>query len=358
MKSYLTPFIILLLLVGACSESSEQTSGEERVKTVNVVTQDIIPGDFASYVRVVGTVETSDDINISAEVSGRVVRYDVEEGDRIRKGSLIVKIDDSKLRREIERLEAATAQSRENYERLKKVYEEDGIGSELDYLNARYAYEQNRSALQSLEVDLDNTSIIAPFNGIVEEKMVNVGEMVSPGMPVVRLIGRDNYKIMAGVPARYSDAVTEGDTVDVWFDTQMSDTLSGVIRYTGSSINPQNRTFDIEVELGDLAERYKVDMITNLRLRTYTRKDVIIVSEEFVYSKGEKYVVYLEDTDEEGNLVAREVPVKLGRSYKSDVIIEEGLSDGDKLLTIGSAFLDDGTRITIKNEAGESLASN
>lgn len=358
MKSFLTPILFIMLITAACSEAPEQTSGEDRVKTVNVVSQEITTGNFSSYVRVVGTVETSDDINISAEVSGRVVRYDVREGDRVKKGALIMKVDDSKLQQEKARLEAATSQARENYERLRKVYEEDGIGSELDYLNAKYAYVQNNSALESIQVDLDNTRITAPFNGLVEDKMVNVGEMVSPGMPVLRLIGTDNFKIMAGVPARYADAVKEGDTVEVWFDTQMSDTLKGVIRYTGSSINPQNRTFDVEIELDGLSDDFKVDMIGNLRLQTFSQRDVVIVSEEFVYSKNDGYVVYVEDTDENGNTVAREVPVQLGRSYKSDVIIEEGLKPGDRLLTIGSSFLDDGTRITVKNDSGNDLASN
>jgi RND family efflux transporter MFP subunit len=186
-------------------------------------------------------------------------------------------------------------------------------------------------------------------------KMVEEGEMVSMGVPVVRLIGSDSFKISAGVPARYSDAVSVGDKVDIWFDTQVRDTLHTSINYVGGSINPQNRTFRIETKLPK-GKSYKVDMIANLRLKTNERENVLVISEEFVYSKNDKYVVYLLSENNEGKPVAKEQEVKLGLSYQTDVIIERGLSKGDKIITLGSAFLDDGMRVTVKDD--NNLAAN
>ncbi|MEQ9090614.1 MAG: efflux RND transporter periplasmic adaptor subunit [Balneola sp.] len=354
-QNYLTILIAGTVLLACGGEAQEAETQEELVKTVNITTTTVVPSTFASYVRVVGNVETSNDIMISAEVNGRVIDYKVEEGAKVQKGQTIVKIDDSKLKQEKVRLEAMTSQTKEQYERLKKVYEEDGIGSELDYLNAKYAYEQSKSALESIKIDLENTSIKAPFNGEVETIMVEEGEMVSPGMAVVRLIGSDTYKISAGVPARYSDAVNIGDKVDVWFDTQVRDTLNSAINYVGGSINPQNRTFRIETRLPK-NKSYKVDMIANLRLKTVEEADVLVISEEFVYSKDNRYVVYVLSENEEGKPVASEREVKLGLSYQTDVIIEEGLTEGDKLITLGSAFLDDGMRVTVKDD--KNLAAN
>lgn len=352
-------FAIAGLLGSACSGGEQTDTGPETaVKTVNVTTQTIMPSSFASYVRVVGTVETSNDIMISAEVSGRVISYNVNEGDLVQKGQPIMKIDDSKLKQEKARLEAITAQAKENYDRLRKVYEEDGIGSELDVLNARYTYEQSLSSLESIKVDLENTSIKAPFTGRVEDKMIEEGEMVAPGTPVVRLIGMDNYIISAGVPARYANVVKQGDKVDIWFDHMPGDTLQGTIRFAGKSINPQNRTFDIEVDLPGNNDDYKVDMIANLRLKTNQQENVIVLSEEFVYSKNAKYVVYVVGENEEGNPVAEEREVQLGLSYRSNVIIEDGLEVGDELITLGSAFLDDGMRVTVKETANTRLAAN
>ena len=350
----------LSVLVSACSGDTAEMaeSGDELVKSVNVVTQDVKPRTFTSYVRVIGTVETSNDIMNSAEVNGRVMSYAVSEGEQVRKGQTIVKIDDAKLRQEKARLEALASQAKENYERLKRIYEEDGIGSEIEYLNAKYNYEQMNSSLESIKVDLANTSIKAPFTGKLESRMVEVGEMVAAGTPVVRLIGSEDYIISAGVPARYADVVQTGDDVSVWFDTQDSDTLNAPIAYTGSSINPQNRTFRIEVDLPQKANQYKVDMIANLRLNTLRRDSVLAISEEYIYSKRNGYVVYVLSQNEKGDPVASERVVELGPSYKTDVIIEKWLMPDDKLITIGSAFLDDGMRVTVKESASTEIASN
>ncbi|MFV1882899.1 MAG: efflux RND transporter periplasmic adaptor subunit [Balneola sp.] len=352
--------LLVLIAFGACSggEEAQTSTEEELVKSVNITTETIYPSTFASYVRVVGTVETSNDIMISAEVSGRVVSHNVQEGDAVRKGQTIIKIDDSKLKQEKARLESMTDQAKDNYERLKTIYEEDGIGSEIDYLNAKYAYEQSNSALESIKVDLANTSIKAPFNGTVESKMVEVGEMVAPGAPVVRIIGSDDYIISAGVPARYADVISGGDNVDVWFDTNTSDTLSGTISFAAGSINPQNRTFRIEIDLPKKENQYKVDMIANIRLKTNEQEGVLVISEEYVYSKENGYIVYVLAQNEAGQAVAEERNVRLGLSYKTDVIIESGLSAGDQLITLGSAFLDDGMRVTPKDQQDSNLASN
>ena len=91
-------------------------------------------------------------------------------------------------------------------------------------------------------MDLENTEIIAPFTGVVETIFVEEGEMVAPGMPAIRLIGANQFVISAGVPARYANVVELGDRVDVWFDTQVQDTLAGTIVYVANSIDPSNRS--------------------------------------------------------------------------------------------------------------------
>jgi multidrug efflux pump subunit AcrA (membrane-fusion protein) len=88
------------------------------------------------------------------------------------------------------------------------------------------------------------------------------------------------------------------------------------------------------------------------------RDSVLAISEEYIYSTRTGYVVYVLDQNASGNAVAKERVVTLGPSYKTDVIIEEGLMPGDKLITIGSAFLDDGMRVTVKESASTEIAAN
>ena len=352
-------FVVLvfsLTLHNCSSGEMESSEPEELIKMVNVETEVLSSEPFNSFLRLVGTVETSDDVQLSAEVSGKVFMHVVSEGQKVQKGQTILRIDDAKLSQEVARLEAVVAQSETTWKRVQTLYEEENIGSEIDYLNAKYAYDQNKSALSSLSVDLENTEIIAPFTGVVETIFVEEGEMVAPGMPAIRLIGANQFVISAGVPARYANVVELGDRVDVWFDTQVQDTLTGTIVYVANSIDPSNRTFKIDIRLPSGKTYYKVDMIANLRLNTLSLNQAVVVSEEFVYSKGEGYVMYVKGTNSEGKDIALERKVELGPSFKTEVVINRGLAPGDEIITIGSAFLNDRVRINVVNSTGPVFA--
>ena len=352
-------FVVLvfsLTLHNCSSDEMESSEPEELIKMVNVETEVLSSEPFNSFLRLVGTVETSDDVQLSAEVSGKVFMHVVSEGQKVQKGQTILRIDDAKLSQEVARLEAVVAQYETTWKRVQTLYEEENIGSEIDYLNAKYAYDQNKSALSSLLVDLENTEIIAPFTGVVETIFVEEGEMVAPGMPAIRLIGANQFVISAGVPARYANVVELGDRVDVWFDTQVQDTLAGTIVYVANSIDPSNRTFKIDIRLPSGKTYYKVDMIANLRLNTLSLNQAVVVSEEFVYSKGEGYVMYVKGTNSEGKDIALERKVELGPSFKTEVVISRGLAPGDEIITIGSAFLNDRVRINVVNSTGPVFA--
>ncbi|MCH2449956.1 MAG: efflux RND transporter periplasmic adaptor subunit [Gracilimonas sp.] len=358
-KLNLVIFTLLAVSIAACSGSETQDNNEDEPvgKSVNVETQVMQPETFKSQLRVVGNVETKNDIMISSEVSGRVVEQVVEEGEQVRKGQVLFRINDAKLQQEKARLQAATEQARENFERLQRIYEEDGIGSEMDVLNAKFNYQQNNSALKSIKVDIENTTIEAPFDGRVESFLLEEGEMASPGMQVVRLIGTDTYIVSAGVPARYADVVRSGQEVELWFDSQAPDTLDGVISYVGNSIDPQNRTFRIEVLLPSQNTNYKVDMIANLRLTTLTEQNVLVVTEEYIYKEEEEFMVFVKAEGGSDYPIAERRTVTLGPSYQSEVIIRSGLEVGDELITTGSAFLNDGARLNIVESNGNNLAS-
>ena len=358
-KFNLAVLIIAMVSIVACSgnETAEENGDELVVKSVNVETRVLEPVTFRSWLRVVGNVETQNDIMISAEVSGRVVEQVVDEGDRVRKGQTILRINDDKLQQEKARLEAATEQARENYERLQRIYDEDGIGSEIDVLNAKFSFQQSNSALQSIKVDIENATIEAPFDGLVDSYLLEEGEMVSLGMQVVRLIGTGTYIVSAGVPARYADVIETGDEVELWFDSQNPDTLDGAISYVGNSIDTQNRTFRIEVLLPEQNRSYKVDMIANLRLVTLTEENVVIVSEEYIYKEENEFIVYVKSVNDDGNPIGERRVVQLGPSFKSDVIIRSGLDFGDELITTGSAFLNDGALLNIVGSNNSDLVS-
>jgi RND family efflux transporter MFP subunit len=173
------------------------------------------------------------------------------------------------------------------------------------------------------------------------------GEMASPGAVLVRLIGTNKLKISTGVPSTYSDVVKKGDEARVWFDFQKADTLRLPITFVGKSIDPQARTFEVEMKLPNQSQDYKVDMIANVMVRTLQKEQVIVIGKEFVFQDGGQDVIYTLGENEKGKTIAHMQPVTLGASYKNEVIIEKGLRPGDQLITVGSSFLQDSMRVTV-----------
>jgi RND family efflux transporter MFP subunit len=349
---------ISLLIAGCSSEGNAPQNEEELVKSVNVHTQKVEPKDFTSYARMIGTIESAQDVRLSAEVSGRVLQYRVNEGEIVQKGEVIAKINDQQLEKEEARLEAVTQQSYEQFKRQERLWKKDSIGSEIDYLNAKYQYEQNKAALEQVRVNIENTEVKAPFRAVMNEKLVEEGEMVATGTPMARLIAQDKLKISAGVPARYAELVMPGDSVRVWFDTIDSDTLAGPINYVSNSIDPQARTFTIEMVIPNKDRRYKVGMIANVRLKLRQMKKEMVIGSEYVYRKEGNYVVYTAEKNGEGNSVAREKIVELGPTYNNQVVINKGLRPGEDLITVGSSFLENEMRIEVVEEETTNFADN
>ena len=352
-------FSIVAGLIAGCSGEEPATEKAAATKTVNVETRMVEPEVFKQYLRLVGTVESENDVQISAEVSGRIEEYYAEKGDVISKGGPILKIDDSRLQRQQAQLEAQVEQARERYERLKRVFEQDSIGAEIDVINAKTTYEERKSALEAVEVDLRNTTVRAPFTATLDEKMLETGEMASPGAILVRLIGTRKLKVVAGIPSRFADAISKGDQAQVWFDFNTTDTLRLPISYVGQSINKDARTFKAEINLPQDTRNFKVDMNANVKVRTFEQDSSVVVGEEYIYQKEKVNVVYVVARGDSNHTVAKERIIRTGPAYENSILVENGLNIGEELITVGSSFLQDSMRINIvEKREGEIAQSN
>ena len=356
--------VLSLLMIGAfaaCTsdeaakvetiEAETMVTEETVVKVVNVNAEEVKLQPFTSYIRLVGEVKAKDDIRYSAEVSGKLLSYSVDQGGYVKAGQVFAKIDDEMLTKDVERMEAMVAAARENYERLGKIWNEDSIGTELGYLNAKYNYEQSKASLDQLKIQLRKTRLTSPVNGVIETQLVKAGEMVSPGMAVVRIIGTDNVKIEVGVPANYAGVIGKGDGAVVSFDAYPSKEITSTINYVASSIQTQSRTFKVELHIPNTNNELKIDMVANVILETNRFDSAIVVPQEFVFRTENGYEAFVVKKDANGNTIARSVKVNLGPSFDNKVVVSTGLSVGDKLITTGSGNIENMSRVLLVDES-------
>jgi membrane fusion protein, multidrug efflux system len=334
------------------AESNETGDTPRSQRVVNVETRVLTPERFEDVVRVTGTVRANQDVTVSAEESGVVRELLVERGNLVREGEPLLRIDDRVLRSQFREAEARAALAGETWERRRRLFEDDGVGSELAYLEARYAAEQAEAALATLRERLDRTVVRAPITGMLDDRMVEVGSMVSGGTPLFRIVQVDPVKVSAGVPERYAGEVSRGSAARVSFDALRGDEREARVTYVSATVNPRNRTFEVEMQVPNPGRVIMPEMVANVRLVRRVLDDAVVIPQNAIVRVEDGFVAFVAETDEGGDEVARVRPLTLGPSQRNLVVVREGLAPGDRLIVVGQQQVANGDRIRVVSEEG------
>lgn len=340
---------------GAEGERPEQAGevAEAFRRVVNVEVERVQPRAFTRTIRLTGVAVAMRDVVVSAEEAGVVRRIEVDKGSRVRAGSAILRLDETILKAQVQAATARAEYDEEVWERRKKLYEEDGVGSELAYHEAKHAAEQSRGNLDVLEARLARTTIRAPIGGVLDGRLVEIGTLVSPGTPVARVVQADTIRILAGIPERYAPYVSAGAEATVSFDVLPGEALTGSTTFVGVTVDPDTRTFPIELTLPNPGGHVKPGMVADVSVAQARLPEAVVVPRQALVSMEEGHVVFVvEDVEEESLAVVR--PVGIVVSQGNDVVVESGLRAGDRLVVVGQQGLTDGDRVrVVAGTAGE-----
>lgn len=332
------------------TEGASTGAAEEAVRVVNVEVAPVETGRFDDFIRVTAEVEAMHDITLSAEETGRIVAFRVPKGSWVEEGGVIAELDSEILAAQVREAREAAKLADEQYERQRRLWEDEHVGSEIAFLQARTNAAVAQARLETLEVRLARTKIRAPVAGIFDEKYAEVGEMAMPGTRIARVIASRQVKVTGGVPERYALAVRAGAAAAVTFDVLPGETFTGRIRYVGAAVDPVNRTIPIELVLDNPGGRIKPRMIANVQVARARLDDVVVVPQQVVQRTEDGFEVFVVE-EEEGRPVARRRAVTVGPAAGNRVVVTAGLVPGDRLITLGQQLVDDGSRVRIVNGA-------
>jgi RND family efflux transporter MFP subunit len=284
-----------------------------------------------------GFVTSATDAVLSSQGAGTVESIRVKEGDRVRKGEILVELD----RRELEaRLSGARAEAENasvRYGRMKELYSTESVTrQELD--NADRALKVARAAQAALEARLSDQTVRAPFDGIVTEKRIEAGEMAAPGRPLLRLVDDRRLRLDAAVPETEIQYLKPGDTVPVSLDALGGASVTGTVSRIDPSSDPSTHSFRVKV---DLPQRpgLKTGLFGRMVYEAGTRKTVRVPASS-IRVRGALSSVYVA----EGDGVIRSRLVKTGPSAGDVVEILSGVSAGERIVVHADESLD-GKRI-------------
>lgn len=331
---------------GNVQDAAADTLRAAGVRVINVEVMPIVPDSFVEYIRVTGEIEALHDVTVSAEEAGVIARFFVRKGERVAREAPIAKIDDKLLAAQVAEARALAELAAEQYERQRRLWEEERIGSEIAYLQARSSAEAARARLAALEERLDRTVIRAPVGGIVDDDLVEVGEMVSPGTPVARIVAIHQVKVVAGVPERYASDLRRGEVARVRLDVFPEREFEGRLAYVGASVDARSRTVQVEILLENPELTVKPRMVANVQIPRARLKDVVVVPQDAVVRTEDGYEVFVVARNGQ-HPTAEARRVTLGPAYENRLVITDGLRPGDELITMGHRLVEHGSLVRV-----------
>jgi membrane fusion protein (multidrug efflux system) len=312
------------------------------VKSKEVSVEGLTPTKFDHYVQTQGKVEAEDNILVSAKTPGVVAQVYVKEGQRVSKGQVLARIDNSVTERTMESMKSQLELATAVYDRQKNLWDQK-IGTEVQFLQAKTNKESLEKQLASLQEQSDMARIKAPINGTVDEVFAKIGENLAPGLPAFRVVNTSDLKLTASVSEAYVTNIEKGNKVLVNIP-ELKKEITASVTFVGKTIDPLSRTFTVEVKLPSQAY-LRPNMSAVVKVIYHTEPSAIVVPINVVQDVNGEKVVYVSAKDGK-NMVARKRVVTVEGVF-GNLAQVKGLEASDKIITVGYQGLTDGQFIKI-----------
>ncbi|WP_121353604.1 efflux RND transporter periplasmic adaptor subunit [Flavisolibacter nicotianae] len=312
-----------------------------------VAVMPVAPDNFQHYIDLQGKLDAQN-ISYVAPPNGQggiVKALYVTQGQTVRKGQVLARLDDQMIRQQIEPLRVQLATAEDTYRRTKNLFDQ-GIGTYQTVLNAQTQVNTLRQQIGVIQKQASMMTVTAPASGVADIVSVRVGEMfvgATAAGPQIRIVNTSDLKVVAQVPENYLNKVKVGSDVLV-FLPDLNRTLNAKVTVAGRTIDPTNRAFYIEARIPSTPE-LRPNQIAVVKIQDYAAGNAVTIPVNVLQNdeKG-KYVMV---AVKEGNkMVARKRTITVGELYGDKLEVKSGLQSGDVLITEGFQGLYEGQAIT------------
>ena len=317
------------------------TKKEEALVSVLVLKDTV----FSHYLDIQGDVNTKENMLIQPEMPGSLVELNVKAGQRVNKGQVLARTDDSGLSQQVASLENQYAFAKTTFERQKNLWNQK-IGSEMQYLQAQTQMISAQRGVAQIKAQLSKTIIKAPFSGVIDEVFIEKGQVVAPSAQgLMRIVNLSNMYVSTSIPETYIGKLKIGTQVDV-FLTSLGKTYKGKVRQIGSFLNPSNRSFGIEVSVPNPDNLLRPNQVAKLKIVDYVSQNSVVIPSNIIQedSEGNKFVFIATQINGKTG-IAKKAIVKLGKSSGNVTEIIDGLAAEDVVVTEGANAISEGMKL-------------
>ncbi|MFQ5569806.1 MAG: efflux RND transporter periplasmic adaptor subunit [Rhodothermales bacterium] len=321
------------------AQSKDSDESEEEIPAVPVDAVSVESGSIAAFYTGTATLEAEEEALVVAKTGGVVMDIFAEEGQYVKEGQPLAKLDDERLALELSRAETSLAKLKRDYERNDELFQKSLISAE-EFERVKSDYETQKAARDLAQLELTYTTVRAPFNGIVSERLIKKGNMVGTHAPTFRLTDFDPLLAVLHVPERELNKLRVGQRAELSLDALPDKRCTGTIKRISPIVDPTTGTFKVTVEVRDRA--LKPGMFGRISIVYDTREDVLLVPKEAVLAEDDESAVYVV----RDSLAYRQI-VQTGYSDEAHTEIISGLQSGDVVITTGQASLRDSSKVEV-----------
>lgn len=349
-------FVYLLLIIGLAGGGYYGFRYYERSKApapvaaapqgrgaVPVEVAKIERGTVNEEVEALGTLAADESVVIAPEIAGRVTALGFKEGQRVEKGQVLVKLDTAILDAELKQQQADLGLARDTFERNRSLNQR-GVGTQVAFDEATAKLAAAEARVQLSQAKLAQSTLVAPFNGVVGLRSVSVGDYVAVGKPLITLTNIDPIKVDFRVPEVFLSQVKVGQTISLRVDAVPNSEFQGKIFAVDPVVDVNGRAIRLRATVpnGDLT--LKPGLFARVTIVVDRRENAMLIPESAVVPDGLGKVVFIVE-----NGKAKRVPVELGKRLPGKVEIVKGLTPQMTVVSSGQMRLRDGSTVSVKN---------
>jgi RND family efflux transporter MFP subunit len=368
MKRTFAIFVIIVItaLIPGCGEKIKPGESTVRRPQVSGVTvEEIRPSETDVFYETSGTLKSRNTALVSAKIMGEVTGIKVKPGDAVKKGDVLLTISAPDINAKADAAGEAFKEAQrgadiagenkglmeKTFERYKKLYEEKALSGQefdevkskkevalLEYERAQRALDRAEAGLQEAEAFKGYAVVRSPLNGIVSEKMIDIGSMATPGAPLI-LVEEPDYRVEAAVDEKLLSSINKGTQILISIDPIAINT-TGRVSEIVRQVDPLTRTFIVKMDLNENPKSLRGGMYAKVRIPT-GKKPGLFIPLDAVISRGDMSGVYA--VSEDGIVTLRFV--KTGKGSEGKIEILSGLSAGEKIIVKGIEKAVDGGKV-------------
>ncbi len=314
-----------------------------KVEALLVSAQTLQPQTFEHFVDLQSSVKTDQDVMIYPEFAGTLKLY-VREGQHVSSGQIIGEINDGGISQQLGQAKAQANLAQTAFKKQESLWKQN-IGSEIQYLQSKTNAEAAQKQVAAIQAQLGRTKIKAPFSGTIDKVIIQNGQVVAPGMPIIQLVSLGQMKVEADVPENYISSVKQGSDVQIEIPNLNKKLQSKIVK-VGSSINPSNRTFNIEVHIPNTDGTIKPNLMAKIKILDYKNPNAFVVPTQVVKQDAKNnFYVYTISKINKNEGVAKKTIIVKGKSSGNQTEVLMGLSPNDKVIIEGANNMSEGRKV-------------